>query len=376
MKALFLSHENLLSSGGGGNQICSREYRNVLAAAGFDMRLVTHGTDQSLATRLQRKLFPSRYPKLVPEAFWSRVQKASQEDSPGFVFCNFSDYIPLAERLRGLLPANTKMVLLSHGLSSVDDVHRERIASTAITAANLKRLSPRVIGNAIVSEMKGLPFFDHVFCLAEFEVPICRWLGARSVSWWPRTIPQGRELDWRPVGNRIGLVGTLDHPPNLEGVHKLCHALKQHGNDVPRLRLVTRSAAVATDLKSRYEFVDDLGPLEIPGELEAEAATWCAYVHPIFCLAMGCSTKLATGIAWGLPVLTTEEGIRGYAWEDGNLLLAADAEEMARMAIQLRVPSFAAAIRTGTLKVLSTGPSPATVSGMFRQTLHALLRAS
>jgi hypothetical protein len=52
MKALFLTHEKLLTPGGGGNQICSREYRDVLVAAGFDRRFVIHGTDRSLGARM------------------------------------------------------------------------------------------------------------------------------------------------------------------------------------------------------------------------------------------------------------------------------------------------------------------------------------
>ena len=369
MKALFLSHENSLRPGGGGNEICTREYHDVLAAAGFDLRLVTHGTDRSLTTRLQRKLLPSRYPRLIPNDFLTRVREANEEHSPDFVFCNFTNYIPLAAQLRALVPAPTKLVLLSHGLVSVDDVHRDRIAAHAFAAGHLERLGPRAVGEAIMTEMKGLPFFDHVFCLAEFEVPICRWLGARSVSWWPRTIPQGSQLDWRPEGSRIGLVGTLDHPPNLEGVHLFCQALAQKGGRLPRLRLVTRSAAVAEDLRRSYAFVDDLGPLEEPGKLEAEAATWSAYVHPIFCYAMGCSTKVATGLAWGLPLLTSEAGLRGYAWSEGKLQTGDTPGDLADLAIGLLDRQRAEAARAEVIKAAQSAPSVEDVATLFRQEL-------
>lgn len=374
MKSLFLSHESHLSPGGGGNQICSREYRDVLIAAGFDLEFVTHGTDQKLATRLQRKLFPERYPKLIPREFLLQVKDAYQKQRPDFVFCNFTNYLPLAAQLRAILPAHVKMVLLSHGLVSVDDVHRDRIARLPFAKSHVKRLGPILIGKAIVTEMQNLPLFDHTFCLAEFEVPICRWLGARSVSWWPRTIPHECELDWKPEGGRIGLVGTLDHPPNLEGVFLFCEALAKHGGTVPRLRLVTRSKAVAKDLRQRYDFVDDLGSLEDPGKMEAEAATWSAYIHPIFCLAMGCSTKLATGIAWGLPIISTEAGIRGYSWAEGNLLLAADADEMARLSIKIQDRKTAEATKKETMKVRSTTLSISAVSCRFREKLLGLLR--
>ncbi|NCY21657.1 glycosyltransferase [bacterium] len=368
-KSLFLSHKDLLSLGGGGNQICSREYRDALIAAGFELEFVTHGTDQKAVTRLHRKLFPERYPKLISGEFLLQVKEACRKHRPDFVFCNFTNYLPLAAQLRAILPAQVILVLLSHGLSSVDDVHRDRIAREPFAKNHLRRLGPKIIGKAILTEMKGLPVFDHVFCLAEFEVPICRWLGARSVSWWPRTIPHGCELDWKPEGGRIGLVGTLDHPPNLEGVFLFCEALAKHKGTVPRLRLVTRSNAVAKDLRKRYEFVDDLGSLEDPGKMEAEAATWSAYIHPIFCLAMGCSTKLATGIAWGLPIISTEAGIRGYSWAEGNLLMAADANEMARLAIKIQDRKTAEAAKTETMKVQSTAPTLTAVSQLFREKL-------
>lgn len=372
MKALFLSHKDHLSDGGGGNQICTREYRDVLYAAGCELQIMTHGTDRNPATRLKRKIFHDLYPKLIPGEFLARVREACQRKSPEFVFCNFSNYLPLAAQLRAILPAQTRLILLSHGLVSVDDAHRDRIAGALYAKAHLRRLGPRLIGNAISTEMKGLPIFDHVFCLAEFEVSICRWLGARSVSWWPRTIPRGRELNWKPTGGRIGLVGTLDHPPNLEGVFLFCEALAKKGSPVPRLRLVTRSRAVAADLRKRYHFVDDLGPMENPAQLEAEAATWSAYIHPIFCWAMGCSTKLATGIGWGLPVLTTEAGIRGYAWEDGSCLLAANADEMACLAIKIQERKNSTFARSEIIKVRSTAPSIFAVSQQFREKLLSL----
>lgn len=372
MKSLFLSHESHLSPGGGGNQMCSREYRDVLIAAGFDLEFVTHGTDKRLVTRLHRKLFPDRYPKIIPSEFLDKVKQACQKIIPEFVFCNFTNYLPLAAQLRAILPHRSKLILLSHGLVSVDDVHRDRIARQPFAKSHVKRLGPKIIGKAIFTEMQNLPLFDHVFCLAEFEVPICRWLGARSVSWWPRTIPQGCELDWKPEGGRIGLVGTLDHPPNLEGVFLFCEALAKHRRTVPRLRLVTRSSAVAKDLRQRYDFVDDLGSLENPGKLEAEAATWSAYIHPIFCLAMGCSTKLATGIGWGLPIVTTEAGIRGYSWEKSNFLLAADANEMARLAFEIQDRKTAEAAKIATMEVRSTAPSISDVSHQFREKLLGL----
>jgi hypothetical protein len=270
-----------------------------------------------------RKLAPSRYPKLIPEEFWKRVQQVASEVRPEFVFCNFGNFIPVATRLRQMMPKGVKLVLLSHGLASVDDLHRDRVAATSsFGKVHLKRLGPGLLGSALLTERKGLPIFDHVFCLAEFEVPINRWLGAHSVSWWPRTRPADQPVDWQPTGEFVGLLGTLDHPPNLEGIHLFCRALADRAGNGPKVRIVTRSSKVGEELAQAYAFVDHLGSLEDHAVLRSEVSRWNAFVHPIFCHAMGCSTKVAIGLGWGLPVLTSAAGVRGYRAGENVLRVA------------------------------------------------------
>lgn len=370
MKAFFLSHERALLPGGGGQQLCSREYRAVLHAAGFDLVDVLYDTDRRWATRLRRKLRPCPYPPLIPGDYWGRVERALRETRAEYVFCNLNNFISVAPELRRMVGDNRRLVLLSHGLVSVDDAQALRIGRADYARDRFPCPGNARLGGALAVEMRGLPAFDHVFCLAEFEVPICRWLGARSVSWWPRTIPQGRQLDWQPEGSRIGLVGTLDHPPNLEGVHLFCQALAQRGGRRPRLRLVTRSAAVAADLRQSYDFVDDLGPLEEPGRLEAEAATWSAYVHPLFCYAMGCSTKVATGLAWGLPVLTSEAGLRGYSWREGKLWTGDTPRDLADLAVGLLDRERAEAARAEVVIAAASAPSVEDVAALFGKALE------
>ena len=89
---------------------------------------------------------------------------------------------------------------------------------------------------------------------------------------------------------------------------------------------------------------------------------------------MGCSTKLATGIGWGLPIVTTEAGIRGYSWEKRNFLLAADANEMARFAFEIQDRKTAEAAKITTMQVRSTAPSISDVSHQFREKLLGLVR--
>lgn len=372
MKTLLLSHEHALSVGGGGQQQCSREYFAVLQAAGCDIVPLTYRTDRHWATRLQRKFCPGAYVPTIPETFFARVERAVAKERPSMVLCNLNDFIAVAPRLRKHLAPDVKMVLLSHGLVSVDEVHKGRIARCKRWGHHLPPVDDRRLGGALRVEAEGLPAFDHVFCLAEFEVGICRWLGAKSVSWWPRTLPQDELLDWRPVGDRVGIVGTLDHPPNLEGVFLLCEALAACGAGSLRLRLVTRSSGVAADLAAKFPFVESLGPLEDASAVRKEAATWSAFLHPIFCHAMGCSTKVATGLGWGLPVVTSTAGLRGYRWREGGAALADSPEEMAAGVVALLDRDAARQQREETLRALRSAPTLEEVAADFRDVLENL----
>jgi hypothetical protein len=364
IKSLFLSHENLLRQGGGGNEICTREYHDVLTAAGFDLVDITYHTDRSPRVRLQRFCSDNSYPPLISPDFWSRLESAIEEEQPGSVFCNFSNFLPVAARLKRMMPEATKLVLLSHGLASVDDVHRARIAALTFARPHLKPAANGRLGAALQTEMQGLPIFDHVFCLAPFEVEICRWLGARSVSWWPRSLEKGRTLAWHPSGDRVGVIGTLDHPPNLEGVFLFCAALQELGGAGPRVRIISRSAPVGRDLAARYSFVDYLGPLEDRQAVADEVATWSAFAHPIFCHAMGCSTKVATGLSWGLPLLTSNAGLRGY--QENRIPVYDTPAQMAARAVELMIPDAAAYARQLTLEVLGSAPDVREIGRRFR----------
>ena len=54
--------------------------------------------------------------------------------------------------------------------------------------------------------------------------------------------------------------------------------------------------------------------------LAMEAATWSGFIHPIFCLPRGCSTKLAGALSWAMPIVTTAAGRRGYEWREGGVI--------------------------------------------------------
>lgn len=369
MNALFLSHEHAIAPGGGGQQICSREYIDALRRAGFVLANVLFATDRSWATRLRRRLRPAPYANLIPDGFWDRVAQMARSHAPSHVFCNLYNFVPAGALLRRLLPRETKLVLLSHGLASVDEVHAARIARRDAAGASAATRPDDRIGAMIRIETEGLPAFDHVFTLAPFEVEIARWLGARSVSWVPRVLDGRNPLQWTPEGSRVGCVGTFDHPPNLEGIEMACRALQHIGPGRLRLRVVSRSHKVLARLRATYPFFDALGPMEESGALEAEASTWNAFLHPLFCMAMGCSTKLATALNWGLPVLTTPAGVRGYQWKEGGVSLASTPEELARNTLGALDENRAGVLRADVLRAARSAPGIDDIAACVRQSL-------
>ena len=132
---------------------------------------------------------------------------------------------------------------------------------------------------------------------------------------------------------------------------------------------MTHSHAVAAEMVGRYPFVDYLGSMVAPGAIEAEAATWSAFVHPIFCYAMGCSTKVATGLNWGLPVLTTAAGLRGYTWRHGDLPVSRSPADLARAAIAALDPLRSNALREDVLKSVRSAPTLPELAAQMRRNL-------
>lgn len=354
MNALFVTHEHSISAGGGGQQVCSREYVEVLRRAGFELSFVTYTTDRRFPTRLRRKFLPRAYQNQIPPDLAARVAVEARRTGARFVFLNLNSLIPVAEIVKQAMPPGAALVLLSHGLSSVDEVHAVRISESL--SHHKGGRSWNCVAQMLDEEVRGLPFFDHVFCLAGFEVEICRWLGARSVSALPRTV-LAAPLDWQPSGRMLGCVGTMDHPPNEEGLWLFLDEIKKILPEGVRIRLVSRSREVCRRAARLYSFVDFLGPLESDAALRMEAATWNAFLHPIFCHAMGCSTKVAIGCSWALPIITSTAGLRGYDWALGTIRTHDTAGALAKYAVECLDKNLAESARAQVIAAVRQAPS-------------------
>lgn len=361
-KAVFVSHRKSVHGGSGGQQVCTHEYRETLRLAGFDLVDVFWEHERTFARRLSNRLTPSPYNRPWSSALAKQAVDAAQSHDADLIFLNVIDLLPLAHDIKKLAGNDCKVVMLSHGLASVDEVHTQRILKTYPFLP--MNPSPFRAGDLLSQEAEYLPFCDHVVSLAPFEVEICRWLGAGSNSWVPRAIPQDR-LERRPVVGRVGVVGTLDHPPTMEAMWLVLDSMRKQGPGQARVRVVSGSRRQAAYFAEKFSFVDDVGRLDDAG-LREEAATWCAFLHPLFCHARGASTKLATGLSWGLPCLTTESGQRGYDLPEGIVSLAGSPSEFASLVADVCTNK---GVRSELSPAWSVGDSAARLAEALR-TLH------
>lgn len=222
-----------------------------------------------------------------------------------------------------------KVVLCSHGNESGDYLH---------TFTRFKDDQPfyRSFFSSIALGrlMKKESYFrqellDAVLTVSPVEESLEKWLGAKHVLMVPRTVNK-RFLSRKIIKGRFGFIGDLTHSPNLYGIEQVCNAIQTlssyEGIDI---RIVGSPSVIGKQLSSKYPFVTFLGYLDNES-LEHEASTWSFFINPVFYYSRGVSTKLAKALGWGLPVITTTIGYRGYLFNTGSLVIAESADEMAR----------------------------------------------
>jgi len=358
--AVFVAHDVALSGAPGGVQLCTDEYIRSISEAGLSLTVVPIHSDRRLWSRLSRRLLPDPYSSLQwrPDSVHEIVAGIDRAGAR-LVFINLVNLAPLAVALRARLGTACRIVLLSHGLESVDLLHTIPINGSR---------AQRRLGRRLVQERQHRAAVNHVFCLSPFEAELERWLGAPGVTALPRTIPRLPPLDWAPAGDRLGFVGTLDHPPTRDGLTKFLQAFARIAPPRLRVRVVGRPERAGRKLAAMFPHTEYLGPLD-DQELEREAATWSAFLHPLFCYARGCSTKLAVAISWGLPIVTTAAGARGYTWRSGTLPMAASPEAFARLAMQMTDPGIAQGARREVAAVARSSPTVADVAALIRAAL-------
>ncbi|HEY1109049.1 MAG TPA: glycosyltransferase [Opitutaceae bacterium] len=362
MKALFVhDRDDLHADIPGGVQLCTREFLEVVSAASGRVALLEVPRASAPGTRLRRKLRLGSYLGYDPAGFGPLLRQAIAAEAPTHVFLNRSELVRLAPIVRQALPS-AFIAVMSHGNQSGDDLYE--IAGPQGRRTGLSRLAATwQLGLDLVTESwHRHRHLDGVCVMSQEEAVLERWLGARRTLVLPRLMAPA-PLDWQPVAGRAGYVGTLDHTPNRAALVSLCEELR-HAAKPPELRLAGGPEAAGRELAARYPFITYVGRLP-DAALAAEAASWSVFLNPIFWLARGASMKLRQGLAWGLPVLTTEAGRRGYEWREDAVPTTPDlpAAFARRLLAVLASPEAVATARTASLAAARGAPSVTELAG-------------
>lgn len=347
--AVLFTNAQFLTSGGGGVQWCTRDYLETIACAGLGPEVVSFRTDRSFPTRLRRRLSQRPFVRAARSADLKACVKAIDRSGTALIFLNNADALSLAPSLKRRCPRAT-IVYLSHGPEIVDVVngisHQRREQRPG-------RSTVVHLGHALAHDIHVRASVDAAVCISSEDVLFERWLGIEQALFLPRSI-RPDPLDWQPRGDRIGVVATLNHAPNFDGIEQLARAIQRRKASID-FRIVGGPMERGIELTERFRCITYCGALS-EAELRAEASTWLCFVNPIFCQARGASTKVATALGWGLPVFTTHQGARGYRWSASESPLADKPNDLLDHLLALRNSSVTA-LRQSARRLVRQAPT-------------------
>lgn len=357
-KAIFLTHRDLLKSEiTGGVQLCSQEFHQIIEGIP-DITLedyyvpYTRRVLQRLMIRLGMENYSMYDVKKDAPALLDYIRR----NDISIVFINMASLVRYAKYIRDEFGGKVRIILLSHGNHSGDFLH---LITKPVNNPSAWRLFLQQwrLGLLIATEARHrVRFLDGVVTLSETERQIENWFGGPRVSFLPRRV-YADFLPHRPIAGRVGFVGRLDHPPNLQGISILLEALQKLDHGKLSIRLVGAPESYGRRIQEKYPFIEYLGELSDPA-LEAEVATWATFINPVWWYSTGASTKLARAISWGVPIISTTAGMRGYEWKKGSVMVADSPEKMGQLLIDTapdleKVAYWAAQTRT----IAENGPS-------------------
>ncbi|HEX9513720.1 MAG TPA: glycosyltransferase [Puia sp.] len=328
-KVLFISNELFLDTKNreGGVRNCTLEFIELLSqrfeVVGFPVK-----TRRSLSYRAKVRLGLNHYDDYDPAEFREALHRKIKQNNIRFVFLNLSNTIRFSALIKQLPDVDVKVIVCSHGNETGDFLHQV-VRFKESTGYSKKLFSAYTLGRLLkIEAFYRIKDIDMVWTVSPVEEDIEKWLGAKRTYMVPRVIKKDF-LDLKPVLNRVGFLGDISHTPNQTGVLDICEALKRQEQPI-ELRLVGGPESIGESIAREYPFVTYLGYLE-DRELREEAASWSYFLNLVFYYSRGVSTKLAKALSWGLPVITTIPGNRGYQWKEGELPLAKDAQHMAQL---------------------------------------------
>lgn len=334
-KAIFLTHQQALQSAiTGGVQLCSQEFHHIIESIG-EVELTDYYVPytRKISQRIMIKLGMENYSMYDVKKDAPGLLEHIASNRINLVFINMSSMVRYARPIRAAFGDKVKIVLLSHGNHSGDFLHL--ITKPLRKLSGIKQVLYKIrLGFLVSTESEyRVSYLDGVVALSETERQIENWFGGRKVTFLPRRLYTDF-LPFEPIPGRVGFVGRLDHPPNLQGMSILLDRLQICDHSKIKVRLVGAPESYGRQLQQRYPFIEYLGELS-DKDLEREVAGWSLLLNPVWWYSTGASTKLARAISWGVPIISTTAGMRGYDWKQGSLLVADTPEEMAGLMVRV-----------------------------------------
>ena len=333
-KVLFIVNNIYLDTSRkeGGVRNCTIEYINLLSTK-FDVVVFPVSYSKSILYRIRVKLGLNNYNDYEPQNYKNELREKIIKDEIKYVFLNLSNTMTFASVVKDIFNTAVKVILCSHGNESGDFLHQSfRFKNEQNWLQRIK--NPFLFANMIAKEVDfRLQFLDLVLTISEVEDGIEKWLGAKRVFMVPRVLTS-ETIPWNPVEGRIGFLGDLSHKPNLEGIISFCEALSNLNLKNLKFRVLGSPENIGNSLAAKYPFVEYCG--FVPNErIFDEVSSWSIFLNLVFYYSRGVSTKLAKGLNWGIPVISTTYGNRGYNIPISMLTSVDTPSEMAELVIKL-----------------------------------------
>jgi len=295
----------------GGVQLCTQEFVTYFETAGYAINIFKVKPEINIAKKIKIKLDIEVYSIYEVGKYLAQIIDTIKTNNIKLVLFNQINIAHWATAIKNRLPADIRFIALSHGNESGDYLHHvtHNYQNSFIKTWRLGKLLTR--------EKQIFGTLDGVIVISRQEEYINSWIGAQEVLYLPRILTP-IFINWQQNTNRVGFVGTLDHLPNFNGVKRLAEELKKQ-NFGAEFVLVGGPENLGRQLEQSYPFIKYKGRLS-SHELENEVKTWAVFLNPVFWYARGASTKLAQAINWGLPVITTPAGARGYDLADSVII--------------------------------------------------------
>lgn len=328
-KAIYLTNKNLLGFDlaiTGGVQLCSQEFFYLLQNSDIDIQPYYVSYTKNLLDRLALKLKLDCYSYYDVQADQQNLYQYIQENDIEYVFINHATAIRYSKVIKSHFKNQVKVFLLSHGNDSGDFLHS---TTKPIKKYNLisKYRDILRLGRLLYTEsVYRKNYLDGVLTVSEVEENIEKWLGTNKVIYTPRVIDKITAIKLNTNYSKIGFIGRLDHPPNYHGLNMICSELAKYDIQF-EFALIGAPVEYGEKLQAKYPFISYKGELN-DNQLYNETCTWSLFLNLVFWYSMGVSTKVAKAIEWGIPLLTTTPGIRGYNWEEGSMIMAETPQQM------------------------------------------------